>query len=113
MYNLNTKLLQKNNVTQEQQDRLQALYKELFDLLLASKLDKTPEEYEARVKELENLEYELQENWNFTKDKLWHSYWYQLPQCTCPKMDNRERVGTGYAIVTLSCPYHGSSKDVK
>lgn len=108
-HQLNHKLLQKNKVTQEQQDKLQALYDELFDLLQASKLDKTLKDYEARVKELENLEYKLQENWNFPKDKQWHSYWWKLPQCTCPKLDNRERLGTGYQIVTLSCPYHGSS----
>ena len=28
--------------------------------------------------------------------------------CTCPKMDNEDRFGTGYFIINLECPIHSS-----
>ena len=51
-------------------------------------------------------EYDLQELWGFPRDASMHAFW-NSEYCTCPKMDNRERVGTGYFIYNKDCPLHG------
>ena len=56
---------------------------------------------------MENLEFELQKNWNFPQDKLFHTWWNKFSGCTCPKMDNAERFGFEKIIVT-DCPFHGT-----
>jgi hypothetical protein len=52
------------------------------------------------------LEFEQQELWNFPRDANFHFFW-DFPGCTCPKLDNRERWGTGQALRSHSCPIHG------
>ena len=52
------------------------------------------------------LEFEQQALWNFPRDANFHFFW-AFPGCTCPKIDNRERWGTGMAIRSDACPIHG------
>ena len=58
------------------------------------------------------IEYKLQELWGFSKDPKRHKFW-NLPQCTCPKMDNDDMypygMHGGYYISEI-CPMHNSSK---
>lgn len=65
---------------------------------------------QTKLKELaffvEINEFTLQELWGFNRDKNWHK-WFNVPKCTCPKMDNRERLGTDYTIINSNCPVHG------
>lgn len=56
--------------------------------------------------EITSYEMILQDLWGFSRDANYHRPW-TLPHCTCPKMDNEERYGTGYTIITMSCPIHG------
>ena len=51
-------------------------------------------------------QFKLQEAWGFGKNQLYHD-WFEVPHCTCPKEDNRERKGTFYQIINLDCPIHG------
>lgn len=62
--------------------------------------------------ELTEIEFKLQDAWKFDRDASFHSWWFQSPKCTCPKLDNQERIGTGYFIVNESCLLHGK-KSVK
>lgn len=55
---------------------------------------------------LQQLEFDLQREWGFTPDINHHSYWYRVPHCTCPKMDNQDYLGSG-EIVASDCPVHG------
>ena len=104
---LNEALALKQKITEKQRDNLFALYKELDELFEEAgndlNLDKNGREY---VEILRELEFSLQENWNFDKDELKHTWWNKLPGCTCPKMDNAERFGFP-KIITGGCPYHG------
>lgn len=52
------------------------------------------------------LETEQQRLWNFPLDPRFHHF-FELPGCTCPKIDNMERLGTDYMIRSLNCPIHG------
>lgn len=53
------------------------------------------------------IQYALQAAWGFSRDRSMHD-WFEVPHCSCPKMDNRERKGTPYQIRSLDCIYHGS-----
>lgn len=64
--------------------------------------------YKRVAQMVEDLDYRLQELWGFPLDKAYHTYWYQINGCTCPKMDNQETLGTGRKWINQSCPFHGS-----
>jgi hypothetical protein len=59
------------------------------------------------AKEIDEIDFELQDGWGFDRDKRYHTWWYRLPKCTCPKMDNKDRLGTDYCIINRDCPLHG------
>ena len=61
---------------------------------------------------MRELEYKLQENWNFDKDPLKHTWWNRFEKCTCPKIDNAERFGYE-KIISSNCPFHGFEINVK
>lgn len=53
------------------------------------------------------LEAQQQRLWNFKVDKR-YNHFFDFPGCTCPKLDNAERVGTDYTITAHDCPLHGA-----
>jgi hypothetical protein len=58
------------------------------------------------AKEVTKLEYRLQKLWHFKKNQNFHRFW-DLPHCSCPKMDNEERWGTKHHIYDNNCIIHG------
>lgn len=52
---------------------------------------------------MHEVEFKLQELWGFDKDKDRHTFWYRLPHCACPKMDQMP----GRHTINLNCPIHG------
>ena len=60
-----------------------------------------------------NIEFTLQELWKFGANANFHRFWEQ-PQCTCPRMDNEERLGHDYGFIISSiCPVHGKGINFK
>ena len=51
--------------------------------------------YKDAVECVESLETTLQLLWGFPYDKNYQTYRFGFKECSCPKMDNRDRVGTG------------------
>ena len=68
--------------------------------------DNQPETMQMLSNMWEALEFEQQRLWKFQKDRNFH-YWFNLPGCKCPVMDNRDRYGTKYRVVSHDCPAHG------
>jgi hypothetical protein len=101
---LNENLIKENSVSDEQVKNLLNLYEEIDDLFHEAHESSGDKVYFAE--RLEKLEFLLQENWNFPKDKLYHTWWNKFKDCTCPKMDNSERFGVE-KIYSKNCPYHG------
>jgi hypothetical protein len=66
-----------------------------------------PEMYKDQVQLIEDLEFKLQAAWGFSQDKNYHNRWNRIFGCTCPTMDNKERIGTPYRIFNTSCKWHG------
>lgn len=48
----------------------------------------------------------LQTAWGFEANDSFHRFW-EVPKCTCPCLDNLERLGTPYQIINESCLVHG------
>lgn len=114
---LNERLVARQGVTDEQLENLKAIHElklELFRLMgivLAEYLrDGDATELKAGADLLEQIEFALQRNWNFSEDSGMHE-WYLVPGCMCPKMDNQERrfpnAPTFLRIVNVECPIHG------
>lgn len=64
------------------------------------------------AQELTELEFQLQELWNFNKDINFHKFW-ETPKCECPRFDNNDRYPYGNYIVNNECPLHGFNKKEK
>ena len=65
------------------------------------------ESYKGAVECVESLETTLQLLWGFPYDKNYQTYRFGFKDCTCPKMDNHDRVGTGVFIYDKECAVHG------
>lgn len=111
---LNAELIKKQKITDRELEELIDLYNEvdvIFDAerKIANKEDVVIDSDLLKKfdKRLEEIEYRMQELWHFGKNKNFHKFWFQQPLCSCPKIDNMERIGVGNFIVNLNCPIHG------
>lgn len=109
---LNQKLVARNNVSYTSQIQLCERYDELDALLEISKLEGlTRADYDIISERVTELEFELQRLWGFPQDKEFHRYWLNIGSCSCPKMDNMDRLGYG-RIINLGCPVHGTPQEI-
>ena len=109
---LNQNLVARNNVSYTSQLQLCELYDELEVLLLSSKDELlTRADYDIISERVTELEFELQRLWGFSQDEEFHKYWLNIGSCSCPKMDNMDRLGYG-RIINLGCPLHGTSQEI-
>lgn len=75
-----------------------------MDMVLTSNDD--GDELRALARFVEGLEFELQTLWGFEQDKNFHTWWFKVPHCRCPKIDNADSMYFGRRIITESCPIH-------
>lgn len=101
---LNQELLLRQGVTEDEEYRLLNAHAELKDIL------ENPELYETPVQMIEDIEFEMQELWHFNQDRNYHRYWKYIKDCTCPKMDNEDRMYFGRRIISRDCKWHGETK---
>lgn len=62
--------------------------------------------YKEACQHVERIEFVLQGLWGFPINDRFHSYWHQFKECTCPNLDNSERMGTGDRVIRTDCPVH-------
>ena len=104
---LNSRLAVRQKVTDDQLQALRASHvvrRTIFDLAKANETHATTLRMLARV--FDNLENEQQLLWNFGADPNFHRF-FDMPGCTCPRMDNEDRLGTPYHVYSGDCPIHG------
>jgi len=102
---LNPNLLLKQGVPQSAEDALVVLHTLLDDI------KSNPDEYGTPLQVLELVkcvEYTMQSLWRFPLSSKHHMNQFYIEGCLCPKMDNKERFGSGYFIYNIGCPYHGA-----
>jgi hypothetical protein len=102
---INAHLLDK----QKAWDNLESIRKlHIQRLKMIEKMENTDEKDALRklAKKIEKIDFNLQEAWGFEKSPNFH-YWWKVPKCTCPQMDNEDAYGTKYRIIDENCPIHG------
>jgi hypothetical protein len=103
---LNSALAARQKVTDDQLEALKLSHQLRWELFEAAKkvLDE-PLKLKLLASTFDALENEQQRLWNFPVDPNHHRF-FDFPGCTCPKMDNAERLGTPYKIHAANCPIH-------
>ena len=104
---LNPSLFYKNGLNENDLDVLKKLHCDMYAVHLAMEATNDKSELHRLAKEVEQLEFALQKAWKFAPSSRMHR-WFEVPKCSCAKLDNMERLGTGYRIITESCPVHGN-----
>ncbi len=102
---LNTNLLLKQGVPPSAEDALVVLHKLLDDIKT------NPDEYGTPLQVLEVvkcMEYTMQSLWRFPLSSKHHIHQFYIDGCLCSKLDNKDRIGTGYFVYNMQCPYHGA-----
>lgn len=104
---INEALVEERNVRGNSVERIKEIHEQL-DVIFKN-IDTYVENigYKAVAELVTDLDYQLQDNWGYARDKSWHTYWYKIPGCTCPKMDNAETRGVGRDWINMHCPFHG------
>jgi hypothetical protein len=103
---LNGYLAERQAITKEQLIKLKELHIDRH--LIEQQLEQAHrvEDIQMLFKEWTRLQFRLQENWNFPKNADFHPS-HRLPHCSCgATMDNDERLGTPFRVVTIGCPIH-------
>lgn len=114
---LNMKLAEKQGLTQDEVDGLEHLHKCKDDLFqTAAILRISPEMYsdvnrKGLVLALEQIEFSMQRMWKFEESAACHTWWYELPGCTCPVMDNKSLFGEEERLYNPFCPFHGAGDE--
>jgi hypothetical protein len=106
IYYLNPRLIVKQRLNFSSVDAIKKLHilkHKTFDIMINTDSKKLLKTCADTITE---IEFKLQDAWGFSRDAKFH-YWFEVPKCECPKMDNRERYGTDYMITSSSCPIHG------
>jgi hypothetical protein len=63
------------------------------------------------AKEVEEIDFALQDAWKMSRDKRYHTLWFQVPHCICPKEENWNAAGTERQHKNPNCPLHGQEED--
>jgi hypothetical protein len=111
---INKKLAEERGLTPEKEAKIEVrqreregIYKEMEGLSPSVGTDRI--KLKALAEKVTKISFELQELWGFTKDSTFH-FWFNVPHCTCPKIDNRERMGVDCGrIISSNCPIHSLS----
>ena len=102
---LNGRLAERQKITKEQLENLKQLHADR--ILIEQQLDQAhrQEDITFLFREWTKIQRQLQANWNFEVNDNFHPS-HRLPHCSCGKLDNDDRLGTPYKVVTRGCPIH-------
>src|ERR1035438_9915654 len=90
---LNRDMIRTNGVSHHEILKIRELHLQKFDLFAKMRAAKDKLVLRELARQVEQLEYDLQKCWQFPRDNSFHR-WYQVPQCTCPQLDNEDCFGT-------------------
>lgn len=102
---LNESLIRQQALTPEKVEKIKKLHLKKWEIFEEMENETSKELLKSYAQLVETIEYELQNLWGFSKDKNFHE-WYKVPHCKCPKVDNEERKGTPYRVISQYCLIH-------
>lgn len=102
---LNKQLLKRQGISKETEQAIIRLHRKMDKLkdLSIGKIASIP----VYVKDVQNLEFKMQEQWKFDQNSAFHTHWFYDPKCTCPVMDNQDMLGIQACVISKNCPLHG------
>jgi uncharacterized protein YegP (UPF0339 family) len=103
---LNLNLIKKNNLSQKAVDKILELHRIRLDIEDAMKESDDKGELGIYLDQWHQNQFDLQSAWGFERDINYHMFW-ELPKCTCPKLDNYDAYPTGRYVTTHDCILHG------
>lgn len=103
---LNPNLVAKQELSQLQVNNIIDLHKHKNRIFNEMKATSSKTLLRDLAKKVEETEFKLQAIWGFPQDENFH-YWWQVPQCSCPRMDNQDLYGTNHKIINPQCKVHG------
>lgn len=103
---LNPELLKKQKISKRTEKWLLSSHRIKIEVFNAMQATDDPATLKALAQIETALEFHQQELWGFEPNENMH-YWWLVPKCRCPHLDNAERYGTPYRITSLACPVHG------
>lgn len=112
MAHLNERLIEKQGLDERDVAELERLHvsrEVLFEEMenLNPELEEDLSLLKTYVVLLESLEFNMQRVWKFEQDRSKHSWWYRVPHCKCPKMDNADPLMSARGrIINGNCPLH-------
>ena len=104
---LNERLILQQKLSESEVEQILRLHE--YRLTLCAKMEALPPDnpkVKAYAKDLEHIEFLLQDAWKFPRDANFHRFW-EVPHCSCPKMDSEDAQTWGYYVKSLCCPAHG------
>lgn len=107
---LNYILVKKQNLSEDDIELLKLTHIIRALIFKAMKLTDNASELKRQASIFESLEFLQQELWKFEKNKN-HHCWFEVPKCTCPILDNLDRIGFEDCVINDSCPIHGIAHD--
>jgi hypothetical protein len=105
---LNQRLIKKQGLSQEQVNKIKELHVERINIEDQLASAHRVEDIKAIFGYWQDCQYRLQDAWGFPRDANFH-HSHRLPHCACPKLDNDERIGTGYFIRVQGCFIHDNN----
>lgn len=102
---LNEYLIKKRHLTEDDVKAIIIWTKAKSKLFTKMKHTKDIKRLRELANQVTRIEYFIQEAWHFRRNKNWHRFWL-LPRCTCPVLDNRDRLGTKYSVISGDCIIH-------
>ena len=107
-YRLNIYLARHRFLTPEAIEALKVSHQVKHMLFEAARgWQESPKVLRMLAAQVEALEFEQQALWGFERDSSFHRF-FDFPGCSCPKLDNEERIGIKNArIISHRCKVHG------
>jgi hypothetical protein len=111
---LNFYLINKQGLNVNDVAELEGLHKSLTMIFgVMKELDPTDSDHVNQLHEfvpvIESIEFNMQRVWKFPLTRERHTWWFKVPHCKCPKLDNAEPSWPG-RIINGDCPVHGKMK---
>lgn len=107
---LNAEWVRQKGLNDKQLARLRKVHLKRVEIFKEMQKETDVVKLQKYVERVKRLEFQLQAAWGFNRNVDFHSWWYRCPHCSCPTIDNDERVGTSFSVINDSCILHGSSK---
>lgn len=106
---INLELVEKRGLSEEDARNILNLQQKRDSLFLKLYYAKDERLLKIIYKAIVANEYKLQKLWGFPEDETFHNlHGAHVPQCSCPTIDNIERVGATKArVVNSDCKIHG------